>query len=239
MKRWILAALITVLSVSCFGCKADEEIKPGPTPKPATPEVIVNNAQVPPEHIIQVGGYGEVIASPDYATITLGVSGTAETAEQASARCQENLDGVYAAADTLGVSKSDISDAGITITAHQRETDGAITGYAGTAQIVIIANDVKTANSIMSSIIDAAVCELKSVTYSLTDATTAYQSALVAAMSDAHQKAQALAEAGTVTLGAVIGVVETPIDDSTLVGVDFDTSAIAVPAKITVQYLIK
>ncbi|MEG1525052.1 MAG: SIMPL domain-containing protein [Clostridia bacterium] len=234
---WLATAVLTAMLM--LGCKAAEEIKPGPTPKPIAPEVIVNNEQAAPEHIIVVGGYGEVIVSPDYATITIGVSGTADTAEQASERCDTNLASVYEVAKTLGVLDRDITNAGTTITAQQRVNDGAITGYAATDIVIITANDVSTANTVMSGIIDAAICELKSITYSLADSSTAYQNALQAAMSDARQKAQTIADAGNVTLGMVSGVEETPHDDSKLVGVDFETSAIAVNAKVTVRFLIK
>ena len=223
----------------CLGCKAEEEITPGPTPKPASPDVIVNNQQVAPEHTIEVTGYGEVIATPDYATITLGVTGSAENAEQANQKCEANLAGVYEVAKNMGVQDADFTDSGIAITAQQRESDGAITGYHANVTVIITAHDVSTANAVTSGIIDASLCELKSTTYSLTDATAAYKEALIAAMADAAQKAQTLAEAGQVSLGAVIGVKESLNEDSKLAGVDFQTSAIAVPAKVTVTYFIK
>ncbi len=229
-----LAAMLFLLP----GCKAAEEIKPAPTPKAASPEVVVNHELVPNEHTISVTGYGEVIADPDYATLTLGVQGTAETAEQASAACEENLKNVYEVASSLNVLRSTMKDTGVTITAQQRESDGVIIGYLATTTITIITNDTHEANSVMTGIVDASVGELKSVTYSITDTTAAYNSALLSAMDDARIKAETLAEASGVTLGKVIGVVETPSNDNDLVGVDFETSAIAVPARVTVQYMI-
>jgi uncharacterized protein YggE len=75
------------------------------------------------------------------------------------------------------------------------------------------------------------------VTYSLTDASSAYNDALAAAMSNAYEKASALAAAGGVTLDTIVSVVETPGEDQ-LVGVAFESSAIAVNAQVTVVYLI-
>lgn len=236
--RWIaLAGTLAGIMLFC-GCKAAEEIVPGPTPRPASPQVIVNHELVPNEHIITVTGYGEVIVQPDFATLTLNVQSTEGTAEQANALCEERLKSVYEVAATFDVRGNDITDAGINITAQQRESDGAITGYLATATVTIIAKDLTTANSVMSGMIDASVGELKSITYGITDATTAYQEALLAAMADAHAKAVSIAEAGGVTLGTVANVVEASTDDSMLVGVDFETSAIAVPARVTVGYLI-
>lgn len=241
MKRWILAVLMLlgVLLAGSLGCKAQEEITPGPTPKQTGPDVIVNNADLPPEHIIEVAGYGEVIADPDYATLTFSVSGAASTAEEASALCETNLQSLYDVAIPLGVRRVDIKATGAAITAQVRESDGAITGYSAVNTVTITASDVSTANTVVSGIVDASVSELKSVTYSITDTTAAYQKALVSAMEDAASKAGTVAEAAGVQLGAVIGVAETPSDDSKLVGVDFETSDIAVPAWVTVRYLIK
>ena len=239
-QRLTMLFLCLGLSAFCaFGCKAQDDITPGPTPKPVAPEVIVNNQGLPPEHVIEVTGYGEVIAAPDYATITLMVQGSAETAEAASAKCTENLKTLYDVATSLNVLSSHIKDAGVTITALTRESDGAITGYSAVDTVTITARDITTANSVVSGIVDASVSELKSVTYSITDTTAAYQEALTAAMGDASQKAAAIALAGEVQLGAVIGVTELTGPDSSLAGESFETSDIAVPAQVTVRYLIK
>ena len=47
-----------------------------------------------------------------------------------------------------------------------------------------------------------------------------------------------LAEATGVTLGRVVGVVETDYDDTAFAGKSFESSAIAVSAHVTVRYLI-
>ena len=56
-------------------------------------------------------------------------------------------------------------------------------------------------------------------------------------MTDAYEKASAIAEAGDVSLGAIASVVETPGEDQ-LVGVAFESSAIAVSAQVSVVYVI-
>ncbi len=240
MQRYRALMLLTVaaLLALCLGCKAEEEIKPLPTPQPSGPDVIVNNQQNPPEHIIEVSGYGEYIATPDYATITLSVQGSAETAEAASAICGQNKQSVLDVATSLGVRNADIVNAGVTITAQQRESDGAITGYIAAELIIITAHDVNTANTVVSGIIDASVCELKSVTYSLHDSSSAYQKALVLAMEDALIKAQTLAASSGVEVGALVSAAEIEREDSDLSGMAFESSSIAVPAHVRVQYLI-
>ncbi len=239
MKKTISLCLCVLMAfLICMGCKAEDDIKPIATPAPNSPEVVVNHELVPPEHSITVNGYGQVNAAPDYATITLGVQGSADTAEQASALCTENRQSACDAIADLGVSAGNIMTAGISIVANTRESDGAVLGYVASDTITIIAWDVAGANSLMSAAIDAGASEIHGITYSLTDSGPAYQEALEAAMADALTKATILAGAGSVTLGAVIGVTESPYDDSKLIGVDFESSDIAVSATVTVVYII-
>ena len=65
----------------------------------------------------------------------------------------------------------------------------------------------------------------------------AYNDALADAMQDAQQKADAIAAAGQVTLGAIASVLEASGEDQ-LVGVAFESSSIEVRAQVTVTYLI-
>lgn len=220
------------------GCMAQDEIIPTPTPKVEKPSVLVTNQQLPHEHYIEVTGYGAEIADPDYATLTIGVSGEAETAEEASTLCSENRKALIGAAARVRIFQTQIKSAGIAISAQQDE-EGNITGYHATDVITILLMDVSTVNVITSTIVDNSTSELKSVTYGLTDTSSAYRNALVAAMDDAHSKALTLAESGSVTLGDVVGVVEMPSDDSKLIGVAFETADISVPAGVTVRYIIR
>lgn len=232
------AAVIVSVAALCAGCKAEDDIQPTATPKPKGPDVVVNNEIDFNEHVIEVWGYGTVIAAPDYCTIKLGVRGEADTAEQARELCEENYQNMYDALLQLGVRAKDIAAAGIFITANTRESDGVVLGYVATDTVTISAQDLAAANNVMSAAIDAGASDIHGTTYWLTDVTTAYQEALNKAMADALQKAAVLAEAAGVTLGQPIGIVEAPNDDSALIGVGFDTSAIAVPASVNVRYLI-
>ena len=238
MRRIVLWMLSVLLLWACVGCKEPDEIVPGPTPKPKSPEIVVNNDFVSAARMIEVTGYGEVIASPDFATIKLKVSGISDTAEHAGSICETNLQNVYEVADSLQVPKDSISDSGVNITAQQRPSDGAITGYLAMTTITIVIDDAQTANTVMSSIIDASSGELINVTYSLTDASAAYKEALMAAIADAQQKADTIASAAGVTRGRVIGVEETSGSDNALMGEDFETSAIEVSAHVVVRFAI-
>jgi uncharacterized protein YggE len=226
-----------MFAFGALGCKAEDDITPGPTAQPDQPDVIVNNQVKPDEHTITVSGDGEVIAAPDFSTITIVVQGSSVTSEEAALKCETLTAQVEEIAAAQGVLAKNLTTAGVTLSTHQRESDGAITGYVATDTITIITVDVNKVNAILSPIIDARITESYEVTYSLTDASAAYNEALGAAMEDAYEKATAIANAGGVVIDTIVSVEETPGEDQ-LVGVAFESSAIAVNAKVTVTYLI-
>lgn len=231
----VLALLLCTVALS--GCKEEGDITPGPTAKPEQPTVIVNNEAAEAEHTIAVSGFGEVIAAPDFSTITIVVVGSSETAEEAATKCETLTQQVRDIATEQGVLPKKFSAAGVTLSTKQRESDGAITGYVARDTITITLDEVSKVNSVLSPIIDAGIPESYEATYSLLDASAAYSSALAAAMQDAQEKAAAIAAAGGVALGTILSVLEAPVADN-LVGVAFKSSAIAVSANLTVTYQI-
>jgi len=237
-KTAVCLGAALMLTFGALGCKADDDITPGPTAQPDEPDVIVNNEVKADEHTIIVVGDGEVIAAPDFSTITIVVQGSSETSEDAALKCENLTDQVSEIAIAQGVAPKNLTTAGVTLSTLQRESDGAITGYVATDTItIVITSDVSKVNAVLSPIIDARITESYEVTYSLTDASAAYNEALAAAMDDAYQKASAIAAAGNVTIDTIVSAVEAPGEDQ-LVGVAFESSSIAVNAQVTVTYLI-
>jgi uncharacterized protein YggE len=237
LKACVLGAAALALVFVCAACKAEGDITPAPTAQPEQPSVIVNNELVPSEHTIEVVGTGKVIAAPDFSTITIVVQGSSETSEEAALKCEERTARVSEIAAEQGVLPKNLTTAGVTLSTHQRESDGAITGYVATNTITITTTDVDKVNAVLSPIIDAGITESYEATYSLTDASAAYNEALAAAMGDAYTKASAIAAAGGVSVDSIVSTVEVPAE-SELVGVAFESSTIEVTAKVTVVYLI-
>lgn len=235
-----LLALIALAAVC--GCKAQEEIQNVPTPKPEKPTsttstVILKQDFPEEEHTIQISGRGEVNAKPDFATISLGVTAAGETAEEASQLCSERLTAIRQAAISLSVFAKDITTAGIEMETRVNELE-EIVGYVAKDNVTLIVRRVENVQNILPKLTDAGATQINAVTYSITEASAAYQEALTAAMAEAAEKAQVIAEAGGVTLKRVIGVTEKPYDETKIVGVDFESSSIAVSAEVEVIYQI-
>ncbi len=230
--------LVTLIIFSLAACKEESEITPGPTAVPEQPNVIVNNEAVEPDHTIVVNGHGEVTAEPDFATISIVTVGASATSEEAASLCETLTQQVKEIAGAQNVLSKDLTVTGVTLSSTTRESDGAVTGYTARQTITIIEDDISKVNTILSPIIDARITESYEVTYSLTDASSAYAEALAAAVADAKEKAEAIALASDVSLDSVLLVTEAPLENQ-LVGVAFKSSSIAVVANLTVTYSIK
>ncbi len=231
----LLAAAVLLL-LGGLGCKAQEEITYVPTPKPASDRVIIEHVTEAPDHSVSVNGYGEVLAKPDFASISLAAVTSAETAEGASALCADMVDRLFELAVTNGISQRDVTIQGIDLTPVLGTDANSITGYIATQPILLTVRNVDTATALRSAAIDAGAKETSAITYSITDTSAAYLSALSLALSDAESKALTIAETSGVRLGAIIGVTEGNKPDNSLIGVTFASSAIVVSADVVVLY---
>lgn len=227
-----------LLMASLTACKEEGDITPGPTAKPEQPTVIVNNQAPEEDHTIAVSGYGVVIVEPDLATIHIVTAGSSATSEEAAALCATATQQVREMAGAQNVLTRNLTATGVTLSTTTRESDGAVIGYTARQTITIIESDISRVNTILSPIIDAKILESYEVTYSLLDASAAYAGALAAAVADAKEKAEAIAEAGGVFLASLLSVTEAPVENQ-LVGVAFKSSSIAVEANLTVTYAVK
>ena len=237
-KRLWLIICAGCLAAFLAGCKAEEEIVNVPTPKIEQQTVVLEREKSAPEHYFEVTGNGEIIAVPDFATVTLRVSGAGETAEEASVACQEEAQKLISAVISLNILKNRIQQRGLEIVSVTDETGKNPQTYVATDVITLTITQVSRTEQIVASLVDAGDNELVSVTYSITESSEAYRNALSAAIEDARSKAETLADSTGVRLGEVIGIVETAFDETKLIGVAFESSAIAVNAQVTVRYKI-
>ena len=238
VKKRLLIFCAGCFAVLLTGCKAEEEIVNVPTPKIEQQTVVLEREKSAPEHYFEVTGNGEIIAAPDFATVTMRVAGAGETAEEASAACQEEAQKLVSAVISLHILKNNIQQRGQEIVAVPDETGKNPPTYLATDVVTLTITQVGRTEQIVTSLVDAGDNELISVTYSITDSSEAYRNALSAAIDDARSKAETLAGSTGVRLGDVIGIVETAFDETKLIGVAFESSAIAVNAQVTVRYKI-
>ena len=156
---------------------------------------------------IVVTGEGRVSAAPDMATIMIGVMREARTAGEAMAAASEAASAVLAELAASGIEPRDIQTANIGLNpSYQHSNDGRaprITGYIASNDLTVRVRDLAT----LGAVLDAAVADgangLNGLFFGIADESALEDEARRNAVADARAKAETLAEAAGVQLGAV------------------------------------
>jgi len=160
---------------------------------------------------INVNGEGIVSIEPDVAFITLGV----ETQETSAAEAQRNnsrkMAAVIEVVKGLGIDEADIQSAHFSM--HPRhdwmQGTGEIIGYQVSNSVRVTVRDIEQVGTVLSTAAEAGANMSSHIVFDVQDATAAYNQALAQAVVQAREKAQVLATAMDVRLGAVVSVTET------------------------------
>jgi uncharacterized protein YggE len=185
---------------------------------------------------ITVSGHGTVTTVPDRASFYFTVDTRAQTAAGALGRNADAAAAVVAALKNAGVTAADIQTSQVYLSPQTNENGTSIIGYAASTSIV-----VKTTIGKAGSIVDAAVSAgadgVSGPSLSRSDEDALYQDALKKAVSDAGDRAKALASAAGLTLGGAETVVEgggqTPIPLAA--GAKADSSVAIEPGTQTIE----
>jgi uncharacterized protein len=160
-----------------------------------------------PARTITVSGEGTVTTVPDRASFSFTVDTRAATAAAALARNAAAAAAVVAAVKDAGVPAADLQTSQVSLSPQMDPNGTQIVGYAASTSV-----DAKTAIAKAGPVIDAAVGagadEVSGPSLYRSDADALYLDALKGAVSNAHDKAAAIAAAAGLTLGGVQTVVE-------------------------------
>lgn len=149
-------------------------------------------------------GHGTVQAVPDRATVTAGVHTQAATAAQALAENATAASSVVAALKAAG--GADLQTQQVSLY-PQVGDNGDVRGYVADDSISATGG-VGDAGSLIDAAVAAGANTVSGPTLDVSQRDALYRRALAKALGDARAKAQALAEAGGFSLGAVSAVTE-------------------------------
>ena len=94
------------------------------------------------------------------------------------------------------------------------------------------------ADELLPGILEATGADLADISYSLVDYEAFYYDALTEALANARERAETIAAAAGVRLGAVIEVSEETDPDSMPHSGEYDSTRIVIPAYVRVRFLI-
>jgi uncharacterized protein YggE len=196
---------------------------------------------------ITVNGVGAVATTPDTAELSFGVVSQAETARAALTANGAAARRLVAALRTAGVAAADLQTQQASIEPRYRDGDRGVAGFQATTVVSAKLRNLARVPAIIDAAVTAGANTVFGPSLSRSNASELYEDALGAAVADARAKARLLAEAGGVTLGNVVSVVESgtaPVDERLASRAAEDAAPIEpgvqqVTATVTVTFAIR
>ncbi|MEP6976452.1 MAG: SIMPL domain-containing protein [Thermoleophilia bacterium] len=158
---------------------------------------------------ITVNGTGAVRAVPDRADFSFGVQSTGRTASAALDANSAEMRKVIAALREAGVAAADIQTQQVALSPRLADNGETILGYIAQNTVSAHLRDLGRAGAVIDAAVGAGANQVFGPSLSRSNEAELYRNALRSSVADARTKAQAIAAAAGVTLGAVIGVTET------------------------------
>jgi uncharacterized protein YggE len=156
---------------------------------------------------ITVTGDGSVTTVPDQAGFDFTVDSRAGTARAALAQNADAAAAVAAAVKNAGVHPADIQTSQVSLSPQTNQAGTDIVGYAASTTISVTTTIAK-AGPLVDAAVAAGADGVSGPSLSPSDQDGQYREALKKAVANAHDKAQALAAAGGLSLGGVQAIVE-------------------------------
>lgn len=185
--------------------------------------------------MITVTGEGVVEASPDIATLSIGVTTQGATAAEALSANSAAMDAVLARLTTAGIEGRDMQTSNLSLGPDYSRYDSS-TGAAPTSYIAsnMLTVRVRALDS-LGTVLDAAVADgantLNGLTFGLADPAPVLNEARKEAVADARAKAELLAEAAGVKLGRIVSISEAGAGNEPMPMFRAEASAAPVPVQ--------
>jgi hypothetical protein len=183
-----------------------------------------------PAHPITVSGTGSVKVTPDQAGFTFGVSTYAKTAAPALAANSTAMRKLIDALKAAGIPAGSLQTAYVSLSPVMAENEQSIVGYTASNSVSVTIASISRAGEIVDAAVAAGANQVDGPNLTVADQSSLYGAALKAAVADARAKAQVLADASGLHVGAVASVEES--GDVSPVGYD---AAKAVPAPTPIE----
>jgi len=158
---------------------------------------------------ITVTGSASVTLKADYARISVGVSTSAKTVDEAT---QQNSATIFAVIDALqnaGVMEEDIATSNYSVHAeYDYSSFGGqkLTGYNVTNQLTVIIRDMEHIGATLDKATAAGANNIYNIEFLSTQADAAQDEATAYAVQDAMRRAKLLADAAGFQLGGIVSI---------------------------------
>jgi len=162
---------------------------------------------------MQMSGHGEIMAKPDTAYVTSGVTSQAATAKDALAANTADMTALIGVLKDAGVAEEDIQTSGFAVNPNyiysdQRDANGyqlppKISGYTVTNSVTVHVRDLSILGTMLDKEVSVGANTINGINFAVEDPSALYDEARKAAFTDAKGKADLYADAAGVSLGAI------------------------------------
>lgn len=183
---------------------------------------------------ITVTGNGTVDATPDRASFNFGVTTNGVTAGEALSRNSAEARAIINALKKAGVDSSDIQTTQVSLWPQTSSNGRVITGYQASNSVQVTAPLGKS-GALVDAAVGAGANNVDGPTLDTADKASLYNQALKRALAAAKVKAQAIASATGLTLGAALKVREGGAPTPIVYGEALTARSAAVPIEAGTQ----
>ena len=162
---------------------------------------------------MQITGHGEVMAAPDTAIVTSGVTSQGATAKEALAANNADMQKLIDTLKAAGIDAVDIQTSGFSVSPNYvysdaRDANGyqlppKIVGYTVYNGVTVVVRDLASLGAVLDQAVTVGANQISGVSFSVDDPKELYNEARKAAFADAREKAELYADAAGVELGAL------------------------------------
>jgi len=157
---------------------------------------------------ITVSGTGIITTVPNQASFNFGVSTTGKTAQEALRANATRMNKVIDALKAAGLTGADLQTAEISLTPNTNENGTVVINFSASNSVTATTSDIGKAGPIIDAAVGAGANLVSGPSLTESDQILLTRQALAAAIANAHERAEAIAQAADVGLGVVETVTE-------------------------------
>ncbi|SMO61757.1 SIMPL domain-containing protein [Paracoccus laeviglucosivorans] len=207
-----LRPLATVATLAMLA--AAPVLAQAPAPNEPPPPAHQGHKPMPHHAKLTVSGQGQSTAQPDMATINVGVSTEATTAAEAMSQNATRQQAVIDALKADGVEARDIQTSGLNLSPKMEYADGQapkLVGYTAQNSVTVRIRDLANLGAALDKLVATGANEISGISFGRDDMTEAQDTARAEAVTDARRRAEQMAKAAGMRLGALRALSDTPI----------------------------
>jgi uncharacterized protein YggE len=157
---------------------------------------------------ITVTGTGSVSAVPNQSSFTFGVAARGATAADALASDSAQMQKLIAALRGTGIGSDSLQTTSVSLSPRVSDSGETVVGYDASNSVTVTIKSIDRAGAIVDAAVAAGANQVDGPNLTVSDQSALYKKALAGAVADARAKAQALAAASGLRVGAVTSVAE-------------------------------